>query len=339
MNDKTLFRLEVAESKKNQNYGLVSINTPVSYRFIAIGSMGIVLLIVLFLVFAEFAEKIIISGYLDSTKGIARVYPKRNGVIIQSYRHQGDKIKRGQNLFLIDTSYTGIYKSHDHEIFKNLKKNQEFIKKEINYKNQYLDALKKLLEKHYISWATYNEKQEELIEIKNKKNLIELDMIKYRQGKSYTIRSPIDGVVSSIIYKEGQYTNLSKPLAKIMPIDTDLVAELFIPAKKAGFLNKENKIIIRYDAYPYERFGTYQATIKEISQSIITDDEEEKPIRIGEPYYKITAELDKQFVVVYGAEKKLQQGMTFSAVIVGQKRKIWQWILDPLYSYYGVLFS
>ena len=171
MNDKTLFRLEVAESKKNQNYGLVSINTPVSYRFIAIGSMGIVLLIVLFLVFAEFAEKIIISGYLDSTKGIARVYQKRNGVIIQSYRHQGDKIKRGQNLFLIDTSYTGVYKSQDHEIFKNLKKKKEFIKKEINYKNQYLYALKKLLEKHYISWETYNEKQEELIEIKNKKNL------------------------------------------------------------------------------------------------------------------------------------------------------------------------
>ncbi|WP_026069578.1 hypothetical protein [Legionella tunisiensis] len=68
-------------------------------------------------------------------------------------------------------------------------------------------------------------------------------------------------------------------------------------------MNKDNKIIIRYDAYPYERFGTYKATIKEISQSIITDDEEEKPILIGEPYYKITAELDKQSVKVYGAEK------------------------------------
>ncbi|KTC96424.1 HlyD family secretion protein [Legionella feeleii] len=339
MNDKTLFRAEVIESKKNQNYGFVSINTPVSYRFIAIGSMVIILLIVLFIVFAEFSEKIIISGYLDSTKGIARVYPKINGVIIQSYRHQGDKIKRGENLFLIDTSYTGVYKSQDHELFKSLKKNKEFVKKEINYKNQYLHALKKLLEKHYISWTTYNEKQEELIEIENKKTLIELEMIKYRQGKSYSIRSPIDGVVSSIIYKKGQYTNLSKPLAKIIPSDTDLVAELFIPAKKAGFLSKENKIIIRYDAYPYERFGTYKATIKEISQSIITDEEEEKPILVGEPYYKITAELDRQFVTVYGAEKRLQHGMTFSAVIVGQKRKIWQWILDPLYSYYGVLFA
>ncbi|WP_019217957.1 HlyD family efflux transporter periplasmic adaptor subunit [Legionella tunisiensis] len=235
MNEKTLFRSEVIKSKKNQNYGFVSINTPLSYMFIAIGSMGLVLFIVLFVVFAEFSEKIIISGYLDSTKGVVRVYPKINGVVIQSYRHQGDNIKKGDNLFLIDTSYTGLYKSQDHEIFKNLKKNKEFIKREIKYKNEYLYALKKLLEKHYISLATYNEKQEELLEIENRKNLIEIDIIKYQQGKSYTIRSPIDGIVSSIIYKKGQYTNLSKPLAKIIPSDSDLVAELFIPVKKPDF--------------------------------------------------------------------------------------------------------
>lgn len=339
MNKKTLFRLEVTENKKNQNYGQVSINTPLPYLFVSIGSMGIVFVIILFLAFAEFSEKYIISGYLDSIKAVARVYPKMNGVIIQSYRHQGDKIKRGDNLFLVDTSYTGLYKNKDHEIFKNLQKSKELIEKEINYKNQYVHALKKLLEKNYISLATYNEKKEELVEIENKKNLLDIDIIKYRQGKSYTIRSPIDGIISSIIYKKGQYTNLSKPLAKIIPGDSDLVAELFIPVKKAGFLNKDNKIIIRYDAYPYERFGTYKATIKEISQSIITDDEEDKPILIGEPYYKITAELDKQSVTVYGTEKKLQHGMTLSAVIVGQKRKVWQWILDPLYSYFGVLLT
>ena len=94
-------------------------------------------------------------------------------------------------------------------------------------------------------------------------------------------------------------------------------------------------MIIRYDAYPYARFGTTKASIREIDQSILTDDEESNPIRIGQPYYKAIAILDKQSVKVYGRDKTIQQGMTLSAVIIGSKRKLWQWILDPLYSFYG----
>lgn len=331
------FREEVFENKKNKNYGSVSINTPLQYIVLTIAFTAIVILIILFLIFAEFSEKFIVSGYLNSTKAVARVYPKMNGVIIHSYLHLGDKARKGDKLFLIDTSY-GLYKNKDHEIFDHLQKGKESIEKEISYKIRHLHALKKLLQKKYISVTSYNEKKEELIELENKRNLIDMNIIKYKQSRSYIIRSPIDGIISSVIYKEGQYTNTSKPLVKIIPDDSDLVAELFIPAKKAGFLNKSNKIIIRYDAYPYERFGTYKATINEISQSIITDDEEEKPILIGEPYYKVMAKLDKQYVMVYGEEKNLQQGMTMSAVIVGSRRKIWQWVLDPLYSYYGMSF-
>lgn len=165
-----------------------------------------------------------------------------------------------------------------------------------------------------------------------------MELIKYRKNSSYVIRSPIDGTISSVIYKAGQYTNLTKPLVTIFPDNTELVAKLFIPVKKSGFLSKKNKIIIRYDAYPYERFGSYQAFISEISQGILTDKDEEKPIRIGEPYYKVTAVLEKQSVTLYGKERKIQNGMTISAVVIGSKRKIWQWILDPIYSVYGGLF-
>ena len=96
-------------------------------------------------------------------------------------------------------------------------------------------------------------------------------------------------------------------------------------------------MIIRYDAFPYARFGGVGAYIDGISQSILTDVEEDKPIRIGEPYYKVTARLEQQFVRVYGQQKHMRHGMTVTAVIVGSRRKLWQWILDPIYSFSGGL--
>jgi membrane fusion protein len=42
-------------------------------------------------------------------------------------------------------------------------------------------------------------------------------------------------------------------------------------------------------------------------------------------------------MTIYGEKKKIKHGMTISAVVVGSKRKLWQWILDPLFSFYGDL--
>ena len=60
-----------------------------------------------------------------------------------------------------------------------------------------------------------------------------------------------------------------------------------------GFVKKGQQIIIKYDAYPSQRFGSYKAYIKEINLTVLTDGMEDKPIQVGQPYYKIKAELDK----------------------------------------------
>ena len=339
MNNKSLFRKEVFENKKNKIYGSVFINTPPHSAILAVGLTILLVLILLFITFAEFSQKFIVLGYLDSTKANVRVYPKMDGFIVKSYFHQGDKVKKGNALFLIDTSYAGLYNPDEHEIADQLHKSKVLIEQEIEYKQNHLKALKKLVQSQYVSQMEYDDKQVELIALKNRKNTIEMDAIKYRQSQSYIIHAPIDGVLASVMYKEGQYTKTPKLLAQIIPVDAELVAELFVPARNAGFLKKNNEIFIRYDAYPYEHFGSYPAEITAISQSIMTDDEEDKPLQIREPYYKVTAKLTRQYVSVYGQNKKIRHGMTLSAVIAGSKRKVWQWILDPLYSYYGTLFK
>ena len=337
MKEKFLFRKEVIENKKNKHYGSVSINLLPGYTALTIGFTSLTILILLFLTFAEFSEKHTVSGYLNSKKAFSMVYPKMSGMIVKSYFQQGDRVVKGDKLFLIDTSYAGLSMPHEHEMGDQLQKSKVLIEKEIVYKTQHLDALKQLLKQKYVSLMDYHSKKEELLELENKKNSLEMDIIKYNQTRSYLIRSPIDGIIASVMFKQGQHAQESTPLIKIIPEDAELVAELFVPVKKAGFLKKNSQVIIRYDAYPYERFGTYLATIKAVSQSIMTDEEEDKPIKVGEPYYKVTAQLTKQSVSLYGKKKKIQNGMTLSAVIVGSKRKIWQWILDPLYSYYGTL--
>lgn len=192
-----------------------------------------------------------------------------------------------------------------------------------------------MLEKKYIALEFYHQKKNDLIELNRQKNTIEMEIIKYQQEQIYVIDAPIDGYVSTILFTEGQFVSLAKPLLKILPSKSDLIAHLLIPVNQSGFIDKNSKIFLRYDAYPYKRFGNYSAVIQTIDESILTDAEDEKFIQLGQPYYRATAKLDSQYVSVYGHPKKLHQGATFTAVVAGSKRKIWQWILDPIFSIYG----
>lgn len=338
MSEKGLFRPEAMENRRNRNYGSVSINTPVHYKVLSIGFSVLVGLVFLFLILGEFSEKFIVKGYLESTKGVARIFPNKNGVIAKCYITQGNKVKKGEKLFLIDTSNGELGKKKSQDVLNHLERNKKMLEQEMEHKKEHLKLLKTLLIKKYITLVTYQQKQDEITRLKHQLNNVDIEIINDKHNKSYLIRSPIEGLITSVTYKQGQYTNLTKPLMKILPYDADLMAELFIPVRHSGFLQHNNKVMIRYDAYPYAHFGASTASIHEISQSVLTDDEEEKPIRIGEPYYKTTALLDKQFISVYGKDKKIQHGMTISAVIVGSKRKIWQWLLDPIYSFYGAAF-
>ena len=338
MEEQKLFRQELVNGIKNRNYGAVSINTPKQYQALTFGFSFIVLLIILFIMFGEFSEKHIVNGYLESTKGEARVFPSKNGILVKKYIKHGEEVKKGDKLFLIDTSYESYNKNDKNEILLQLEKKKKSIEKELLYKKKHLENLQQLLVKKYISEAAYHEKQEEINLIKSNKSNIELEIIKYKQEKSYVIYSPIDGIISSVIYETGQYINLARPMVKIIPTNADLMALIFVPVKQSGFLENKSNLIIRFDAYPYARFGTVNAIINEISSSILTDLDEDKPIKVGGPYYKVKAKLDNQFITLYGKNKKIQHGMTISAVIVGAKRKIWQWDLDPIYSFSGGVF-
>lgn len=338
VNRSTFFRTEVLNDIKNKNYGSVSINVPVKYTTVTVGIGVLILLIILFFMFAQYSEKVVVKGYINSTQGIIRVYPNKNGVIVKSWVHQGSQVSKGDALFLIDTSYSGLSKNSHHAVFDQLIKRHQLIEKDIQYKKQHLARLQSLLNKKYIALDLYYQKRDELNALIANRNTIEMDLIHYKQNSSYVIRAPISGRVVSVIFQPGQAVNLSKPLIKIIPSDANLIAELFIPVNQSGFLVKNKQVIVRYDAYPSERFGTATGVIADLSQSILTDDEDEKPFRIRQPYYKAIVMLNSPFVTVYGIKKQVQHGMTLSAVILGEKKKIWQWVLDPLYSYYGELF-
>jgi membrane fusion protein len=94
-------------------------------------------------------------------------------------------------------------------------------------------------------------------------------------------------------------------------------------------------VYVRHEAFPYQRFGSHQGHIVEISKTLILPGETAFPMQLQEPAYRVTVRLDAQSVKAYGQELPLQAGMLLDADIWLDRRKLYEWLLDPIYSVLG----
>lgn len=330
-NKHPLFRQNVINNRIHRSLGTVRINIPLNYRVAGYIAVALVFVLLLFFYFAQISERTLVRGYLDTENGIISVESNVSGLVENIFVEEGSEVKKGDVLFIISNPAS----SNNQIQLNNHKQRILNLKREYQIKDEYYQALTKLYEKKYVSFSSLKEAESNRLELQNKVKMAEYELLQFKENQTQHITASSDGTVTNIFYRRGQKVQPSRPLLQIIPSQVNLIVRLYIPSREVGFLKKNQKINLKYDAYPSQRFGFYEATIKEINQTILTDEKEDKPIHIGEPYYRIKAELNNPYVLAYGKKIQLNHGMTLTAIITGEKKSIWQWVLDPIYSYYG----
>lgn len=86
--------------------------------------------------------------------------------------------------------------------------------------------------------------------------------------QSYLITAPIDGTVALIqFWSQQQYIRENEEFATIVPDNGsgDVVGRAVLPLERSGKVMPGMKANIRLDGYPYQEFGSIEATVKDIS--------------------------------------------------------------------------
>lgn len=176
---------------------------------------------------------------------------------------------------------------------------------------------------------------EEIDQLESEIARIEQQVIQYEGERSFTLRAPIDGTVTSLQIAPGQRANPQHPLLAILPDGQALQADLFVPTRAIGFLSPGLSVDVRYDAFPYQRFGAYPARLQQVSKTVLSPDDITGPVPLQEPVYRARATLMHDDVLAYGKHFPLQAGMLFEAHLHLDERPLYQWVLKPLYSLKG----
>jgi membrane fusion protein len=150
--------------------------------------------------------------------------------------------------------------------------------------------------------------------------------------RAYVVKAPTRGRVSTLQATVGQIVDSRHMQLEIIPLDATLQAELFFPTRAFGFVRPGQQVRILYDAFPYQKFGTYGGRVTKVSHTILTSSDSTGPIILKEPAYRVTVALERSDVDAYGLKVPLQPDMLLRADVILEQRSLMRWLLDPLLS-------
>lgn len=154
---------------------------------------------------------------------------------------------------------------------------------------------------------------------------------------SSIVVAPADGTIAAIMADAGSPAT-QQPLAALLPSGSKLEANLFVPSKAVGFVRPGSTVKLRYQPYPYQKFGQYSGVVAEVSRAPLSKDMLPPGLPASasdQALYRIVVSLDSQSVKVYGKDQGLGVGTLLEADILLDSRRLIEWIFEPIISLYG----
>ncbi|MGC0972916.1 HlyD family efflux transporter periplasmic adaptor subunit [Pantoea agglomerans] len=203
------------------------------------------------------------------------------------------------------------------------------------YQRQLLDISQKIVQ-------TEQQLHEKPLDDEKKRNDIERQLADNRQSmaenearRSFELRAPKSGYVGMIMVKNGQMLTAGQSAIAVLPSNTELVARIMVNTQSIGFIQPGQRVVLRYKAFPYQKFGQQYGKVIEVSRTALSPQEVTTLTgknNIQEQQYRVLVSLDKQSITAYAQNEKLKPGMALDADFIVDKRRLYEWVLEPIFA-------
>jgi hemolysin D len=144
------------------------------------------------------------------------------------------------------------------------------------------------------------------------------------------IRAPLSGIVTSVTYRDvGTQVDEKTPVAAIAPKGARKVLEIEINERDRAFLQAGMPVRIKFNAFPYQRYGVLTGELEHISPSSSMNPDTKQIV------YKARVGLERDHFVVNKVATPIRYGMAAKAEIVVSSRRLIELALDPFRSAVG----
>ena len=405
-----LFRDEALQAKRDAWIGRVQVSQPLPATLVA--SVGVVLLVltIFYTVIGHYTRRVNASGILLPRDGLLNLSSSVGGIVASNMAVEGQKVKKGQLLFVIDREANSVAgptvgrvieslmqqkallqqqrdlrkstalsekealqaqisneEAQHAELAKSIALNEESLQR-MKAKS---DQLEEAVKSHIVSNTTFQSQNSAYLDglgrhavdnqsylqvegkiAQAKSNLADFDVktqqaintieesildveqrIQENQAKqSLYVLAPADGIVTGLQVHVGQGVEPNTTLVTLLPNSGKMEANLFVDSSAIGFVRVDERVLLHYAAFPYQKFGLYTGKVAEITRAPITENAgSPKSANDKGSLYRIVVAPEVPYVLADGKQQRLEAGMQVQANIDLDRRHLYEWIFEPFY--------
>ena len=151
------------------------------------------------------------------------------------------------------------------------------------------------------------------------------ELVKSQQrSRLQRLVSPVDGTVAQLsVHTIGGVVEPAKPIMVVVPKGGNLVAEVKLLNKDAGFVRTGQSVAVKLEAFPFTRFGTVPGRVETIGSDAVEDE------HLG-LVYAARIRLDRTQIDRGDRTVSLTPGMAVTADIRTGERSIMSYLISPI---------
>lgn len=311
--------MKLAEKYLTRSILLEESATPLLLRLTLVFSSLILFIFIVWIFFAKVDELAFTTGEIIPPGYNVKIQHPEGGKITAIYVRNGDQVKEGQTLLLLDSDMAKINKEESEKKLQIIQEKEKLLEQQV-------EIAQNLTEKQLNSKMSFLSLKGELSDIKLKKlELLESIKKAEKSLELTTTKAPFSGTVHNFEFRSpGEVVAAAKVIMEIIPHNPNPVAEIRISAKDIGLIKTGMKATIKVATFDFTRFGTIEGEVTELSVSSYLDEN-----RI--PYYKGLVTLDKNHLGYQNGLYPVLPGMSINAEIITGQKTIFQYLLKPIY--------
>jgi hemolysin D len=154
------------------------------------------------------------------------------------------------------------------------------------------------------------------------------ELAKARYQESLTLlNAPVAGTVQQLaIHTVGGVVTAAQPLMVIVPDNQPVEIEAFLENKDVGFVRAGQSVTVKVETFTFTKYGTVDGEVISVSSDAIED--EKKGL-----VYSSRIRLKNDHLVVNGKKVSLSSGMSVTAEVKTDQRRVIEYFLSPLQQY------
>jgi membrane fusion protein len=145
-----------------------------------------------------------------------------------------------------------------------------------------------------------------------------------------TLTAPVAGEVGDVAVQIGQRARPETSLVTIVPRGSQVEVWLYAPSRALGFVRPGQTVRLLFDAFPFQKYGSGRGKVTEVSSVPIEPAALDPALGIQEPVFRVRVAIEEVAPRVPGAEARLRPGMTLTANLILEDRRLWEVLFNPV---------